>query len=299
MATNLLDGKIVSRTLRDQLTDEISRFKEKRIKETKPEPRLAVVLVGNDDASLVYIRQKEKACLEVGIQFTLYHLSFDVSTKDVLEQINTINDDPKIHGLIVQLPLPPHVDEDKVITKVAAHKDVDGFHPFNIGRLALNKPTFVPATPYGIELMIKHYGIKTRGQHCVIVGKSLIVGQPLMNLMALEDGLAATVTCCDRYTPNLEEFVKMADILVVATGKHHLIKDPSWIKPGAVVFDVGIHRIPDESKKKGYRLEGDVDYESIKNKCSFITPVPGGVGPMTVVGLLRNTWTAYRQQEKV
>lgn len=287
----LLDGNLVARELKHQLQKDIGVWREKQIQVV-----LAVILVGDHGPSLVYIRQKEKACREVGIDFRLFHLAFESTTEQVLVQIDLINNDSDIHGLIVQLPLPPHVDEENVIARISPKKDVDGFHPLNIGRLVLNQNTFVPATPYGIELMLKHYHIETKGKHCVIIGKSLIVGQPLMNLISLENGMAGTVTCCDRYTENLREMVETADLLIVAAGKHHLINDPSWLKPGVVIIDVGIHRIPDQSRKRGYRLEGDVNFEAVRDQCGLITPVPGGVGPMTVVALLLNTWKAYQNQ---
>jgi len=256
------------------------------------------VLVGDNQASQVYVKQKERACLEVGIKFTLYSMTSNVETSDVLSQIDQINQDELIHGLIVQLPLPKHINQDLVISRVSAKKDVDGFHPQSIGKLLLNQPTFKPATPYGIELLLKHYQIPTRGKHCVILGKSLIVGQPLMNLMSLETGMGATVTTCDKNTQNLPEIVRMADILVVATGKHHLINNPEWLKKDVTIIDVGIHRIDDATKKRGYRLEGDVDFHqpALQAKCGYLTPVPGGVGPMTVAGLLTNTYQAYQEQ---
>jgi len=290
----LLDGKLVSQKLRDQLKKQISKLHPNLDK-----PHLAVVLVGDNQSSKVYIKQKEKACLEVGIKFTLYQMTSNVDTSDILSQIDQINNDPLIHGLIVQLPLPKNINKDLVISRISAQKDVDGFHPENIGKLLLNKNTFKPATPYGIELLIKHYQIPTQGQHCVILGKSLIVGQPLANLMCLETGLGATVTCCDKNTKNMREIIKMADILVVAVGKHHLINDANWLKPNVVIIDVGIHKINDKTKKRGFRLEGDVDFHnpSIQDKCAYMTPVPGGVGPMTVAGLLQNTYQGYQEQK--
>lgn len=291
----IMDGKLISQKLRDKLKEEIDRKCRGGTKD-QVIPHLNAVLVGNDSASQVYISQKEKACQEVGIKFTLIHLPEESSLDQVLTVIKRINQDSSVHGCLVQLPLPKHLDKDLIISCVSVIKDVDCFHSENIGRLVLNQPNFIPATPHGIQLMLEHYQIPTRGKNCVIIGKSLIVGQPLMNLMSLETGLAATVTACDRYTQDLTDHTRRADILVVAAGIHHLINDPEQIKHGAVVIDVGIHRITDSSRKSGYRLEGDVNYQAIKDHCSYITPVPGGVGPMTVVSLLYNTWGAYLHQ---
>jgi len=297
----ILDGKSVSEQLRNVLKEKIShsQFYDSFKKFYSSSPHLAVILVGDDPASKVYIRQKEKACLEVGIKFTLFRMTSNVETQDVLNQIDHINTDKQIHGLLVQLPLPKHLDEQLIIDRILAQKDVDGFHPINIGKLLLNSQTFKPATPFGIELLLKHYQIPTVGKHCVILGKSLIVGQPLANLLSLEQGMGATVTMCDKNTKNISEIVKMADILIVATGKHHIINNPDWLKQGVTIIDVGIHRIEDAKEKRGYRLEGDVDFHNtgIQSKCEYMTPVPGGVGPMTVLGLLQNTFQAFQEQQ--
>lgn len=293
----VLSGRRLSAQLRVDLKERIDNVMGSKGGDGSP-PCLTAVLVGSDPASQVYINQKRKACEEVGILFKLINLSEKSSTREIIIVIDQINSDDRIDGCLVQLPLPRQVDQDAVIERVSPLKDVDCFHPINIGYLALNQPKFLPATPYGIQLMIEQTGIETRGKHCVIIGKSLIVGQPLMNLMALETGMAATVTCCDRYTENLKEKTRQADILVVAAGKHHLINDVEAIKDGAVVIDVGIHRIEDSSRKNGYRLEGDVNYQLLKPKCSYITPVPGGVGPMTVVALLLNVFKAYQNRKK-
>lgn len=285
-----LDGNSLSKTLIERLKIEIGN-------ELEPEddqPHLVVILVGDNSSSEVYIKKKEEACLNVGIKFTLYHFESTITTNVILNQIKQINKDPTIHGCIVQLPLPKHIDEDAVIYSLSPSKDVDGFHPTNIGNMILNRPNFLPATPYGIQLLLDHYKIYTEGKHIVILGKSMIVGQPLMNLLSNEKGARGTVTCCDRYTRNLDQLIKLADILIVATGKHNIIQHQDQIKEGVVIIDVGIHRFSDKTKKCGYRLEGDVNFEAVKNKCSYITPVPGGVGPMTVVSLLLNTWKAYK-----
>jgi methylenetetrahydrofolate dehydrogenase (NADP+)/methenyltetrahydrofolate cyclohydrolase len=287
-----IDGAIISNSLRMALKEKIKTIRSQRKTHTDP-PHLIAILVGSDPASQVYITQKEKACLEVGIHFTLIKMDVDSTTKQVVEQVKYVNTRSDVHGCLVQLPLPKSIDTDAVIMAISPDKDVDCFHPVNIGLLTLNNPRFLPATPYGIQMLLENIGIVTRGKHCVIIGKSLIVGQPLMNLLSLEGGMAATVTCCDKYTENLTNYTKTADILIVAAGVHHLIKDPDMIKEGATVIDVGIHRISDPSKKQGYRLEGDVNYQALKDKAGYITPVPGGVGPMTVVALLYNTYTSY------
>jgi len=290
---NVLSGRILSKKLRTQLKDRIDNLNPKMYTR---KPHLVAVLVGSDSASQVYIRQKEKACIEVGINFTLINLKEESTTKEVLETVAGVNQDDLVDGCLVQLPMPKQIDQDQVIESMAVEKDVDCFHPINIGKMVLNQPRFIPATPYGIQMMIEDVGIKTQGKHCVIIGKSLIVGQPLMNLMSLETGMGATVTCCDKHTEDLAGKTRQADILIVAAGKHHLINDLEMIKDGAVVIDVGIHRIDDSSKKNGYRLEGDVNYKLVKEKCSHITPVPGGVGPMTVVALLYNTFNAFKMR---
>jgi len=289
---SVIDGVAISQNLRLELKEKLQMIKLKSKVELDP-PHLVAILVGNDPASQVYIRQKEKACLEVGIHFTLIKMDCDSTTKQVVEQVKYVNTRTDVHGCLVQLPLPKTIETDAVIMAISPDKDVDCFHPFNIGLMALNKPRFIPATPYGIKLLLEHIKVPTRGKNCVIIGKSLIVGQPLMNLLSLENDMAATVTCCDRYTENLGHYTKNADILIVAAGVHHLISDPEMIKMGAVVIDVGIHRINDRNSKSGYRLEGDVNYELIRHRAGYITPVPGGVGPMTVVALLYNTYLSY------
>lgn len=289
---SIIDGTTISNNLRVELKEKIIQVKSQR-KGTIDPPHLIAILVGNDPASQVYITQKEKACLEVGIHFTLIKMDSDSTTKQVVEQVKYVNTRSDVHGCLVQLPLPKSIDTDAVIMAISPDKDVDCFHPINIGLMTLNTPRFLPATPYGIKMLLEHIKIPTRGKHCVIIGKSLIVGQPLMNLLSLESGMAATVTCCDKYTKNVAAYTSTADILIVAAGVHHLINDPAMIKEGATIIDVGIHRIPDATRKTGYRLEGDVNFDLVKEKAKFITPVPGGVGPMTVVALLYNTYTSY------
>lgn len=288
----IMDGRACSRKLEDQLKKNIAQEKVIRGRA----PHLSVVLVGDHGPSLVYIGQKRKACERVGIDFSLHHLSSSTSESSLLMLISELNQDSGVDGMIVQLPLPSHIDSRRVMEAINYLKDVDGFHPMSVGRLMLGEldSTFIAATPYGIQLLLEEYGISVQGKHVVIVGKSQIVGQPLANLMSLEKGMAGTVTLCDKYTEDLASFTKSADVLVVAAGVHHLVKE-GMVKEGAIVVDVGIHQIPDETKKAGYHLEGDVDFQGVCDDCRLITPVPGGVGPMTVVSLLLNTWKAYSQ----
>lgn len=287
-----LDGNELSNRIKEQLINNIKKLKESR--EYFVIPNLTAILVGDDPASKIYIKQKQKACQDVGINFVLHNLPNTITQSSLITLISNINNDPTVHGCIVQLPLPIHINKDIILSTVSIEKDVDCFHPQNIGNLLINRPKFLPATPYGIKLLLEHHNIPTKGKNCVIIGKSMIVGQPLANLMSIESDMAATVTICDKYTENLIEYTKKADILIVAAGKHHLINDINMIKKNVVIIDVGIHRILDDTKtKNGYRIEGDVNYDLLKEHCSYITPVPGGVGPMTVISLLLNTWTAY------
>lgn len=292
-SVELMDGKACSRKLEISLKEKISKAKVVRGRA----PHLSVVLVGDHGPSLVYISQKRKACERVGIDFSLHHLSNAVSEASLLALIEEMNCDNGVDGMIVQLPLPKHIDSRRVMEAIDYRKDVDGFHPMSVGRLMLGEldSTFIAATPYGIKLLLDEYGVDVKGKHVVVVGKSQIVGQPLANLLSLEKGMAGTVTICDRYTKDLAGFTRSADVLVVAAGVHHLIRD-GMVKKGAVVIDVGIHQISDSSKKAGYHLEGDVDFDAVSGNCRLITPVPGGVGPMTVVSLLLNTWKAYSRQ---
>lgn len=294
-STQILDGKSLSTKLREQLKFDIQNHPNTN----QHPPHLVVILVGNNPSSQTYIKMKRRACEEVGILFTLYHLAESTTTEQIIQNIELINHDINIHGCIVQLPLPEHINVDLVLHALDHKKDVDGFHPTNIGNMCLNKPAFIPATPLGIKLLLEHYHIPTKGRHVTILGKSLIVGQPLMNLLSLESGLGATVTACDKNTPDFSVHTSQSDIIIVATGIHHILKNPqTQLNPNnpPTVIDVGIHNIPDPTKKSGYRLEGDVDYQAIKPYTNAITPVPGGVGPMTVVALLINTWTAYLRE---
>ncbi|HEU4700787.1 MAG TPA: bifunctional methylenetetrahydrofolate dehydrogenase/methenyltetrahydrofolate cyclohydrolase FolD, partial [Gemmatimonadales bacterium] len=259
-------------------------------------PGLAVVLVGEDPASQVYVRSKHRACIEAGMHSVQITLPAETSEAELLATVDQLNADPQIHGVLVQLPLPKHVDADKVIDRIDPAKDVDGFHPVNIGKLCLGDPTaLLPATPSGVQQMLERYRIPTKGRHAVVVGRSNIVGRPMANLL-FGGGPAgdATVTVCHRFTEDLAAFTRQADILVVAVGKPDLVT-ADMVKPGVVVIDVGMNRVADPSREKGYRLVGDVAYGPVAAVASAITPVPGGVGPMTIAMLLRNTLKAAVQ----
>ena len=239
-----------------------------------------------------YVGHKERACSQVGFKSTLHRFPAEITQNELIEIIEEINNNDDIDGLIVQLPLPSHLDEDAVINAIAPCKDVDGFHPENVGKMTLGLPTFLPATPYGIIRLLSEYGIETKGKHCVIIGRSNIVGRPLANLLSLKDDPGdCTVTICHSHTKNIEFFTKQADIIIAALGQPGFVKG-DMVREGAVIVDVGITRVADETKKTGYRLLGDVDFETVAPKASFITPVPGGVGPMTIVSLMVNTLKA-------
>jgi methylenetetrahydrofolate dehydrogenase (NADP+)/methenyltetrahydrofolate cyclohydrolase len=281
---NILDGKLVSDTLKNDIKTQVTTLLDKDIN-----PHLAAIIVGDDPASQTYVSAKEKACKEVGIISTLYRLDKNTSEQQLLETIEFINNDPEIHGVIVQLPLPKHISEDTILHSIRPEKDVDGFHPVNMGRMSLGLPAYLPATPNGIIEILKYYKIETEGKHCVVLGRSHIVGLPISIMMGQKNYPGnATVTLCHSKTTNLKEIMLQADILIVAIGSP-LFVTADMVKQDAVVIDVGIHRLPDETKKNGFRLAGDVDFEEVSKKTSYITPVPGGVGPMTIVSLLMNT----------
>lgn len=286
----LLDGKSTSQQIKAELKAETDALRSagKRI------PHLAAVLVGNNGASETYVAAKIKACEEVGFISTLHRFDEHISQQELLDTIARMNADETLDGFIVQLPLPSHISEEAVLEAVDPRKDVDGFHPQNVGRLALGLPTFVSATPAGIMDLLARYKIETSGKHCVVIGRSNIVGTPVSLLMSRNTNPGnATVTLCHSRTKNLEEITRSADIVIAALGKPEFIKG-DWIKEGAVVVDVGITRVADETKKSGFRLAGDVHFESVAPKCAFITPVPGGVGPMTIVSLMKNTLKSYK-----
>lgn len=284
----ILNGKEASQAIKDSLKLEMAQMAVNG----RPVPHLAAVLVGNNGASETYVASKVKACQEVGFKSTLYRLEEDIPSLKLLDIIIDLNRDPEVHGILVQLPLPKHISEEEVINTIDPSKDVDGFHPNNIGRMILGHPTFIPATPYGIMLLLEHYKVETKGKHAVVVGRSNIVGRPISILLSenREQG-NCTVTICHSHTKNIKELCQSADIIVAALGRPHFIT-ADMVKEGAVIIDVGITRVPDASKKSGYRIAGDVDFENVAPKCSFITPVPGGVGPMTIAALMKNTFRA-------
>ena len=284
----ILDCKATS----DKIKLEIAQTVKDIVEKGGKRPHLAAILVGNDGASQTYVGHKERACAQVGFKSTLLRFPQEIQQQELLDRIKEINANDDIDGLIVQLPLPSHIDEDAVINAIDPKKDVDGFHPENVGRMMLGLPTFLPATPYGILRLLSEYGIQTKGKHCVIIGRSNIVGRPLANLLSLKDEPGdCTVTICHSRTKNIEYFTKQADIIIAALGSPAFLKG-DMVSEGAVIVDVGITRIPDETKKAGFRLVGDVDFETVAPKASYITPVPGGVGPMTIVSLMVNTLKA-------
>jgi methylenetetrahydrofolate dehydrogenase (NADP+)/methenyltetrahydrofolate cyclohydrolase len=284
----LLDGKKTAQDIQLEIAEKVKCLKA----DGKKTPHLAAILVGGDGASLTYVNAKVKACEKVGFESTLVHMDATTSEEGLLNKIAELNKDDSIDGFIVQLPLPEHIDETKVTLAVSPSKDVDGFHPENIGKMCLNLPTFLPATPNGVLEMLKRYNIDTSGKHCVVIGRSHIVGSPMSILMARNGNPGnATVTLAHSRTVNLKEVCASADILIAAVGKP-LFVTADMVKPGAVVVDVGIHRVEDASKKSGFKLLGDVDFANVAEKCSHISPVPGGVGPMTIASLMMNTLAA-------
>jgi methylenetetrahydrofolate dehydrogenase (NADP+)/methenyltetrahydrofolate cyclohydrolase len=291
LPAKIIDGKAIGEEMRAELAPQIEELKGRGVT-----PGLSVVLVGEDPASQVYVRMKGKACEKVGMESETIKLSADTSEAEVLEVVERLNDDPKVHGILVQLPLPDQINEKRVLFSIRPDKDVDGFHPVNIGKVQIGDPTgFRPATPYGVQQMLIRSGVETSGAHVVIVGRSNIVGRPAASILSQKgDGANATVTMCHSRTKNLPEVTRQADILIAAIGVAEFVKG-DWVRPGAVVIDVGVNRVDDPSTEKGYRLVGDVDFEAAKQVASQITPVPGGVGPMTITMLLYNTVQAARQ----
>lgn len=288
----LLDGKLLSENIKAELAAEVEQMRERGDKI----PHLAAVLIGENAASQVYVNSKIKSCEQVGFKSTLIRRDANISEKELLEIVNGLNQDPDVDGFIVQLPLPKHIDEEKVTLAIGHLKDVDGFHPINFGRMAQGLPAFLPATPFGIVEMLRRYNIETAGKHCVVVGRSNIVGTPISILLSRKGYPGdCTVTLTHSRTKDLPAEVRRADIVVAAIGIPQFIKG-DWVKNGAVVIDVGINRIPDAARKSGSRLVGDVDFEEVAPKCSYITPVPGGVGLMTVTALLMNTLKACKRE---
>ncbi len=286
----LIDGKKISEEIKLELAREV----EILISEDKKAPHLAAVLVGNDGASETYVSSKVKTCEQIGYKSTLLRFNDSITEDFLLDQVKDLNNNDDIDGFIVQLPLPAHISEQKVIEAIDPQKDVDGFHPINIGRTVLGMPAFVSATPFGIMELIKRYHIETKGKHCVVIGRSNIVGRPMSVLLSLKNYPGdATVTVCHSRTKNMEEITRQADILIAAIGIPGFVKG-NMVKDGVVVIDVGTTRVPSDKTKSGFRLKGDVDFEEVSVKSSFITPVPGGVGPMTIVSLLKNTLLAAK-----
>ena len=288
----VLDGKISSAAVKASLLEQTSALKAAG----KRTPHLAAILVGNDGASETYVASKVRNCEETGFGSSLFRFEASVTEAELLAQIEALNTNENVDGILVQLPLPKHIDDAKVIEAINPKKDVDGFHPSNVGRLVQGLNTFIPATPYGVLLMFEHFKIETKGKRAVVIGRSNIVGRPMSILLSSDHPQGnCTVTCCHRYTPkeDLIEICSKADILVVAVGMPDFI-DASMIKPGAVIIDVGITRVADATAAKGYRIKGDVNYASAITVASAVTPVPGGVGLMTIAGLLKNTMKAYQ-----
>lgn len=287
----ILDGLKVSKEIKQEIKQEV----EKIIANGKRAPHLAAILVGNNGASVAYVDNKIKDCKEVGFVSSLVKLPSTISESELLEKIEELNKNPEIDGFIVQLPLPKGIDQEKIIMAIDPKKDVDGFHPENFGKMALEMDTFLPATPFGILQLLERYDIDTQGKHCVVIGRSRIVGKPMSILMGRKDFPGnSTVTLTHSYTPSVEEFTKNADIVITALGDPFFLKG-NMIKEGAIIIDVGITRVEDNSAK-GYKLVGDVDFEACKDKASYITPVPGGVGPMTRAMLMKNTLLAYKNR---
>lgn len=284
----LIDGKKISSDIKLEIAEEVKKFKA----ETGKVPHLAAVLVGNDGASETYVSHKVKACEQVGFKSTLVRMDDSVSEQELLDKVAELNADDGIDGFIVQLPLPDHISEDKVIEAVDPAKDVDGFHPVNLGKMTIGLPSFVPATPSGIMELIKRYNIETSGKNCVVIGRSNIVGRPVSILLS-KKGVDATVTLVHSRTKKLEEIVSRADLIIAAIGIPEFVK-ADMVSEGAVIIDVGTTRVKSDKTKSGWKLKGDVDFEHVAPKCSFITPVPGGVGPMTIVSLLQNTLKACK-----
>lgn len=284
----LLDGKKISGEIKQEIAAEVNELLEKGGRR----PHLAGVLVGHDGGSETYMASKVKACEEVGFTSSLIRYEDDVTEEELLACVDRLNQDPKVDGFIVQLPLPKHIDEQKIIEAVDPRKDVDGFHPINVGRLSIGLPGFVSATPKGIVELLRRYNIPTRGKHCVVLGRSNIVGKPVSQLL-LQKGEPGdcTITICHSRTPNIKEVCLTADIIIAALGQPEFLT-ADMVKPGAVVVDVGTTLVPDSARKSGFRLTGDVKFDEVAPKCSYITPVPGGVGPMTIVSLMSNTLLA-------
>lgn len=288
----IIDGKAVAAAIKKEIAAEVENI----IANGGKRPHLAAILVGHDGGSETYVANKVKACEECGFTSTLIRYEADVTEEELLAKVDELNNDNDVDGFIVQLPLPKHIDEQKITEAIDYRKDVDGFHPVNAGRLAIGLPCFLSATPNGIMELLARYNIDTKGKKCVVLGRSNIVGKPMANLMMQKQIPGdATVTVCHSHTENIAEECRRADIIIAALGQPHFLK-ADMVKEGAVVIDVGTTRVPDATRKSGFRLCGDVDYENVAPKCSYITPVPGGVGPMTIVSLMKNTLLAGKRE---
>lgn len=286
----LIDGKLIAAAIKHEMAAEVAKI----LDAGGEAPHLAAILVGEDAASQSYVRGKEKACHEIGFTSSVYRYPATITEKKLLEAVDFLNADEQVNGFIVQLPLPAHISADKIIERINPLKDVDGFHPLNVGKMALHLPTYLPATPYGIIQLLERSGIETEGKHCVILGRSNIVGTPLSLLLSRKAKPGnCTVTVCHSKSKNIKEIAAEADILIAAIGQQGFVT-ADMVKDGAVVIDVGIHRVVSASSPTGFKMVGDVDFDKVAQKCSFITPVPGGVGPMTIVALMQNTFKAYR-----
>ena len=287
----LIDGKATAAAIKKEIAAEVNAIVEAGGKR----PHLAAVLVGHDGGSETYVKNKVIACEQCGFKSTLIRYDADVSEDELLQCVARLNADSDVDGFIVQLPLPPHIDEQKVVMAIDYRKDVDGFHPVNVGRMAIGLPCFISATPLGIITLLRRYGIATSGKKCVVLGRSNIVGKPMAQLMMQKQYGDATVTVCHSHSASLKEECRQADIIVAAVGKPHFVT-ADMVKPGAVVIDVGTTRVPDATRKNGFRLCGDVDFDQVAPVCSYITPVPGGVGPMTICSLMKNTLAAGKHE---
>ncbi len=288
----LLDGKKISAEMKLEIADEVSHL----VAAGKKRPNLAVIMVGDDGGSATYVASKIKTCHEVGFESSDFHYPATATEVEILKKIEEINNNPAIEGLIVQLPLPKHISENKVIEAIDYHKDVDGFHPINTGRMAMGMPSYLPATPAGIIEILRRYNIETEGKNCVVLGRSNIVGTPISLLMSRKANPGnATVTICHSRSKNIKELCAQADILIVAIGQPEFVT-ADMVKDGAVVIDVGIHRVPSTETKSGFKIKGDVKFDEVAPKCSYITPVPGGVGLMTIICLLQNTLLAAQRK---
>jgi methylenetetrahydrofolate dehydrogenase (NADP+)/methenyltetrahydrofolate cyclohydrolase len=287
---NIIDGKKIASEIKQEISAEVAKLRNSG----KKTPHLAAILIGNDGSSETYVANKVKDCEEVGFNSTLIRLANDISETDLLKKITELNNNSDIDGFIVQLPLPHHISENKVIEAIDPEKDADGFHPVNIGKMVIGLPGYLPATPFGIVELLERYRIETSGRNCVVIGRSNIVGRPVSILLSRK-GMDATVTVVHSRTKNIKEIVSKADIIIAAIGSPAFVT-AEMVKEGAVVIDVGTTRLPSSETKSGFKLVGDVDFENVAQKCSFITPVPGGVGPMTRVSLLRNTLLAAKKR---